>query len=78
MADVSIRELRNNGGEVVDRAMRGERLTITRDGKPVAQLTSARRSAVPLDELLLRWRRLPPVDASSFRSDVDAVIDPSL
>ncbi|MDP1795141.1 MAG: type II toxin-antitoxin system prevent-host-death family antitoxin [Acidimicrobiales bacterium] len=78
MADVSIRELRNNGGEVVERAMRGERLTITRDGKPVAQLTGARRRAVPLDELLLRWKRLPHIDADALRRDIDAVIDPTL
>lgn len=58
--------------------MRGERLTITRDGKPVAELTGARRRAVPLEELLRRWQRLPHIDAVGFRSDVDAVIDPSL
>jgi prevent-host-death family protein len=40
MADVTIRELRNHGGEVVDRAKRGERLTITRAGQPVAQIVA--------------------------------------
>lgn len=35
-AETSIRELRNHGGEIVDRAARGEHLTITRSGKPVA------------------------------------------
>ncbi|HSJ26834.1 MAG TPA: type II toxin-antitoxin system prevent-host-death family antitoxin [Acidimicrobiia bacterium] len=32
MSEVSIRELRNYGGDVVDRAARAQRLTITRSG----------------------------------------------
>jgi prevent-host-death family protein len=39
VAEVSIRDLRNHGGEVVDRAARGEAITITRAGRPVALLT---------------------------------------
>ena len=35
---VSIRELRNHGGDVVDRVAAGENLTVTRPGKPVAEL----------------------------------------
>ena len=38
MAQVTVRELRNRGGVVIDRVARGERVTITRDGKPVAEL----------------------------------------
>jgi prevent-host-death family protein len=76
--DVSIRELRNHGGEVVERAQRGERLTITRAGKPVAELVALRRAPVPLDELRRRWARLPAVDLAALRNDIDAVIDPAL
>lgn len=75
MADISIRDLRNHGGEVVERAQRGERLTITRSGKPVAELSAIRRPPVPLDELRKRWARLPDVDPAALRNDVDAVID---
>ena len=78
MTDVSIRELRNHGGEVVERAQRGERLTITRDGKPVARLVSLGPPPVPLDELIRRRARLPRVDPSQLRSDIEAVIDPSV
>jgi len=38
MAEVTIRELRNHGGDVVDRVAAGERLIVTRDGRPVAEL----------------------------------------
>ncbi len=75
MPDVSIRDLRNHGGEVIERARRGERLTITRSGKPVAELSAIRRPPVPLDELRKRWARLPDVDPAALRNDIDAVID---
>jgi prevent-host-death family protein len=78
MADVSIRDLRNHGGEVVERAQRGERLTITRSGKPVAQLVGLRAAPVPLAELRHRWSRLPHVDPARLRGDVDATIDASV
>ncbi|MCU0269211.1 MAG: type II toxin-antitoxin system prevent-host-death family antitoxin [Acidimicrobiales bacterium] len=78
MPDISIRELRNHGGEVVERAQRGERLTITRAGRPVAQLTALRRPPVPLDELRRRWARLPGVDPLSLRRDIDDVVDPTV
>jgi prevent-host-death family protein len=75
VADVSIRELRNHGGEVIERAERGEQLTITRAGRPVAQLVALRRAPLPVEELRRRWARLPKVDPTKLRSDVDAVID---
>lgn len=78
MADVSIRDLRNKGGEVVQRAQRGERLTITNAGKPVAELTGLPRPPVALDELRRRWKRLPPVDPAALQRDIDDVIDASL
>ncbi|MFT3853386.1 MAG: type II toxin-antitoxin system prevent-host-death family antitoxin [Ilumatobacteraceae bacterium] len=78
MADVSIRQLRNHGGEVVERAQRGERLTITKAGKPVAQLVALPHPPVSLDVLRHRWARLPRVDPDRLRRDIDAVMDPTI
>ena len=78
MAEVTIRELRNRGGDVVDRVEAGERLTVTRDGRPVAELRPYRSTPLSAAVLLRRWRRLPSLDADLFRDDVDAVIDPRL
>jgi len=78
MADVSIRELRNHGGEVVDRVARGERVTVTRRGKQVAELRPLRSSAVPTAELMRRRAHLPLVDPDELRRDLDSVIDASL
>lgn len=78
MAKVTIRELRNHGGTVVERVRAGERLTVTRSGRPVAELRPLPRRGPGAQELLSRWRNLPHVDPAALRSDIDAVIDPSL
>lgn len=77
MADVTIRELRNHGGDVVDRAASGEELTITRSGRPVAQLRGL-RPPLSADALLARWRLLPAVDPVKLRADLDELLDPDL
>lgn len=78
MAEVSMRDLRNHGGDVVDRVQRGEHVTVTRSGRPVAQLVPVRPPALKATALLDRWRRLPAVDPEDLRRDVDAVVDASL
>lgn len=75
MSDVSIRELRNHGGEVVDRVARGERVTITRAGKAVAELRPVARPPLSGEALLRGRRRLPAVDPVALRADVDAILD---
>ena len=78
MADVSIRDLRNHGGDVVDRAARGERITITRAGKAVAELRAVPRPGPSAEGLLARRRLLPAVDADALRADIDQILDASL
>lgn len=77
MSEVSIRDLRNRGGEIVERAAGGEPITITRSGIPVAELRPLRPRAVSAEHLLRRWRRMPPVDAAALRTDIDETIDPA-
>lgn len=78
MSEVSIRDLRNHGGQVVERAQRGERLTITKDGTPVAQVIALPRPPASLETLRQRWARLPRVDPADLRRDLDAVLDPTI
>ena len=78
MTNVSIRELRNHGGAVVDRAAKGERLTITRSGRPVAELQPLGRNPVQLDVIIARRRHLPHLDPIQLREDLDRVLDPSV
>ena len=74
---MTIRDLRNHGGEVVDRVAAGEHVTITRGGKPVAELVPARRKALGVAALRERRRALPYVDPRQLRADLDALIDPA-
>jgi len=78
MTEVSIRDLRNHGGDIVDRVAHGEKVTITRSGKAVAQLSPVGAPPLPASVLLARWRQLPDVDPDRFRSDVDATLDSRL
>lgn len=75
---MTIRELRNRGGEVVDRVEAGEYVTVTRDGRAVAELRPLRPRGLSAAALLERWRRLPAVEPTRLRRDVDSVIEPDL
>lgn len=63
---------------MVDRAAKGERLTITRSGKPVAELRPLHREPLSLDVVISRRRRLPHVDPDHLRDDLDKILDPAL
>lgn len=78
MAEVSIRDLRNHGGEVVDRATRGEQITITRAGRAVAELRAISPPPLSAEALLRHWRALPHVDPAALRGDIDRLLDASV
>jgi prevent-host-death family protein len=78
MTSVSLRDLRNHADDVVDRAAGGEEITITRSGRPVAELRPLPDPPLRAEVLLRRWRRLPLVDAGALRSDLGRVLDARL
>ena len=78
MDNVTVRELRNNGGRVLQRVADGETLTVTMDGQPIAELRPVPGRAIPAATLLKRWRQLPPINAQQLRADLDRVLDSSL
>lgn len=75
---MTVRDLRNHGGQVLDRVARGEEVIVTRDGAPAGELRPVRRRALASAELIRRAKKLPYVDPESLRHDVDAIIDQSL
>jgi len=75
---MSLAPPRNHGGDVVDRAAKGERLTITRSGKPVAEIRPLGREPVPLKMGIARRRHLPLVDPDRLRKDLDQILDPAI
>ncbi|WP_375399175.1 type II toxin-antitoxin system Phd/YefM family antitoxin [uncultured Amnibacterium sp.] len=78
MDRISVRDLRNHGGDVLDRVGSGERLIVTKDGTEVAELRPLARRPVSATELIARRRTLPSFDLDALRSDIDELIDPSL
>ena len=78
MGETTIRELRNHGGDVIERVMAGERVTVTRDGTPVAELRPLSRQPLSAVAVIERFQRLPSIDSATFRRDVDAIVDQTL
>ncbi|MGH3862241.1 type II toxin-antitoxin system Phd/YefM family antitoxin [Actinokineospora sp.] len=70
------RELRNDNAEIMRRVESGESFTVTRNGKPVADLVphQAGRAAKrrTLAEAQAAFRGLPPMDAERWRRERQA------
>lgn len=75
MPDVTVRDLRNHGGDVLDRVVHGERVTITRGGRPVAELRPLPSPGLSTRVLIERWSRLPAMDPTRLRQDLETVFD---
>ena len=75
---MAIRDLRNHGGEILDRVEGGEAMTVTRDGRPIAELRPLARRPLQATLLLQRWRSLPAIDPDKLRADIDDLLDPML
>ena len=78
MAEVTVRELRNHGGRVLERVARGEALVVTLDGRPIAELRPLAGRPLDAGTLLRRWRGLRPVDGAKLRADLDRYLDPAV
>lgn len=78
MGTVNVRDLRNHGGEVLDRVGAGETIIVERSGTPVAKLVPLPPVRLSAAELIEQYKRLPTIDADALRRDLDAILDPSL
>lgn len=73
-----MRGLRNESADVLRRVGRGESLTVTKDGAPVAVIGPVPRAPLGPTELVDRFKRLPPVDGTAMRREIDDLLDPTL
>jgi prevent-host-death family protein len=78
MDTVTVRQLRNQGGQVLQRVADGETLVVTMDGEPIAELRPVPGRGVSAETLLKRWRHLPAIEPTQLRADIDNALDPSL
>jgi antitoxin (DNA-binding transcriptional repressor) of toxin-antitoxin stability system len=58
--------------------MAGEKLVVTRSGRPVAELRPLAVARLKASVILEHWSRLPPIDPNRLREQLDAVVSPSL
>jgi prevent-host-death family protein len=71
---ITQRELRNDSGAVLREVQAGQRIIVTRNGVPVAELRPIEpRRFVPRAVIAAAAERAPRVDAHRFRDDLDAV-----
>ncbi|MDO5696832.1 MAG: type II toxin-antitoxin system prevent-host-death family antitoxin [Dermatophilus congolensis] len=78
MSAVTVRDLRNRSADVLARVARGEALTVTRDGEPVAAVVPLPRRALGTRELIARRAGLPRVNPDDLRRDIDEILDAAL
>jgi prevent-host-death family protein len=78
MSTVPVRDLRNHSADVLARVTRGESLTVTRDGEPVATISPLPRRPVGVAQLIERRKPLPLIDAAALRADLDELLDSAL
>lgn len=80
MTVIGQRELRNDNGEIVRRVEAGESFTVTRNGKPVADLVphrpATKRRSIPTAEVAALLADTP-VDVEAWQRDI-AEADSSL
>jgi prevent-host-death family protein len=73
---ISQRELRNDSAAVLREVQSGRRLTVTRNGVPVAELRPVPAGRfVPRSVIAAAIPLGPTVDADAFRADLDAIVD---
>ncbi len=77
MTEVSVRDLRNQAGDVLDSVLHGESVTVTRHGGPVAELRPIAAPGALAATMLGRWHAVPVLDLAALRPDLDEVLDPS-
>ena len=75
-AIISQRELRNDSAAVLREVQSGRRLTVTRNGVPVAELRPvAAGRFVPRAVIAAAAEMGPAIDADAFMADLDAFVD---
>ena len=76
---ISQRELRNDSAAVLREVQAGQRLTVTRNGVPVAELRPIGGGQfVPRSVIAAAIPLAPFLDARRFLADLDAVVDQSV
>lgn len=75
---ITQRELRNDSAAILREVQAGQRIIVTRNGVPVAELRPIEpRRFVPRAAIAEAAERAPRVDVRRFQADLDAIVDQS-
>ena len=76
-SEINQRDLRMRSREIMDAVEHGERFTVTRDGREIAELIplAGRRTFVPSREFVELGRGLTTSDPDKLRADIDSMAD---
>jgi len=75
-SEISQRDLRMRSREIMDAVEQGERFTVTRDGRQIAELVPLRpRRSVPAEDFLAASAAAPSFDETRFRAELDTALD---
>jgi prevent-host-death family protein len=75
---ITQREFRNDSARILRDVQAGEKLIVTRNGVPVAELRPVpARRFVPRAVIAAAATQAPRVDARRLRADMDALVDPA-
>lgn len=77
---INQRDLRLRSREIMDAVEHGEKFTVTRDGREIAELVPlvGRKRFISREEFVRGSQGLPVIDPDRFRADIDAAIDPDV
>ena len=77
---ISQRELRNDNADIMRRVEQGETFTVTRNGKPIANVVPyeelpAGTRRMTVGEIAAEWQAMGPFDGAAWMRDIQAVRD---
>ncbi len=74
MANHSVAEAKNRLSELIDRALEGEGVVITRHGRPVVELRPVPQPGRPLTKVDLEWLRARRVGRGAPKEDAGTLV----
>jgi prevent-host-death family protein len=74
MSTHSVAEAKNQLSKLIDRALKGEGVVITRRGAPVVELKPVRPAPGPITEADIEWLRARLVGRTPAKTDAGALV----
>ena len=74
MANHSVADAKNHLSQLIDRAIEGEDVVITRHGTPVVVLKAVARAPGPITDAEVEWLRRHRVEGSAPKEDAGSLV----